>query len=83
VSSLDDLLDNEHSGLHGETPMYPVGHRNRVAREKRARIELDALRARIAELEMIAYKTLYFMGGSMLKHHGARLVLTPKGRRTE
>ena len=45
MSALDDLLDNEHSGLHGETPMYPVGHRNRVAREKRARIELDALRA--------------------------------------
>jgi len=37
VSALDDLIDNEHSGLHGETPMYPVGHRNRVAREKRAR----------------------------------------------
>jgi len=83
MSALDDLIADADARLHGEKLRHLDGRRSRVARQRRARAELHDLRARIAELEMITYKTMYFMGGSMLKHHGVRLVLTSKGRRTE
>lgn len=44
-NALDDLLDNEHAQLHGETLTHPSGRTSRVTREKDARAELRRLRA--------------------------------------
>jgi len=45
MSALDELIDNEHSRLHGEKLRHLDGRRSRVARESAAREELVALRA--------------------------------------
>ena len=51
MSALDDLLQCEHSRLHGETLRHLYGRTSRTARERRAREELATLRAHVAALE--------------------------------
>jgi len=48
-----------------------------VSCNPRARAELEALRARVADLEMIARKSLDYQGDATLRRHGVRIVLVP------
>jgi len=58
VSALDDLIDNEHSRLHGEKLRHLDGRRSRVARESAAREELVALRGLLAEASKIGTQSV-------------------------
>lgn len=54
MSNLDELLDNEHSRLNGETLRHLDGSSTRRKRVVAARTELAALRRRVEDAEMIA-----------------------------